>query len=207
MLPYTSETKRRQNKKVKRFPQTLIVIGTLLIIVSLALFIYIFAPVAQIEINYAINKPKSSEIKPIDKEFGIVIPKIGANAKIVPQVDPYNSNVYQVALTKGVAQAKGTAFPDQIGNMFIFSHSSANLLEASRYNSVFYLLSKLTIRDDIYIYYKNVKYMYKVSEIKIVDAKDISYLNPTSEIKTLTLMTCWPAGTTLKRLLIIAKSN
>lgn len=191
---------------MKRLPQILIASGCLLIIVSLLLFVFIFAPVAKVEVNYALNKPKNLEIKPVDKEFGIVIPKIGANAKIVPQVDTYNANIYQMALTKGVAQARGTVMPNEIGNMFLFSHSSANLLEAARYNSVFYLLSKLEKNDEIDIYYKRVKYKYKVAEIKLVDAKDVSYLNPKSEVRTLTLMTCWPAGTTYKRLLIIARA-
>lgn len=192
---------------MKKFPQILIGFGSILIIFSLLLFFYIFAPVAKVEVNYALNKPKNLQIKPIDKEFAIVIPKIGANAKIIPQVDPYNANIYQVALTKGVAQARGTSFPDKVGNMFLFSHSSANLLEATRYNSVFYLLSKLEKNDEIDIYYKQIKYVYKVAEIKLVDAKEVFYLNPNSKTKTLTLMTCWPAGTAYKRLLIISKEK
>lgn len=190
---------------MKKLPQIFIAFGCLLIISSLVLFFYIFAPVAKVEVDYALNKPKNLEIKPIDKEFGIVIPKIGANAKIVAQVDPYNANIYQVALTKGVAQAKGTSFPDKVGNMFLFSHSSANILEATRYNSVFYLLSKLKKDDEVDVYYKQKKYKYKVSEVKLVDSKEVSYLNPNSESRTLTMMTCWPAGTTYKRLLIIAR--
>lgn len=192
---------------MNKLPQILIAFGSLLIIFSLLLFFYIFAPVARVEVDYALNKPKNLEIKPIDKEFGIVIPKIGANAKIVANVDPYNANIYQVALTKGVAQARGTAMPNEIGNMFLFSHSSANLLEAARYNSVFYLLSKLKKDDEIFIFYRGTKYVYKVSDTKLVDAKDVSYLSPKSEVKTLTLMTCWPAGTTYKRLLVIAQSK
>jgi len=192
---------------VKKLPQILISLGSLLIVTSLILFVFIFFPVAKVEVNYALNKPKNLEIKPIDKEFGIVIPKIGANAKIIANVDPYNANIYQVALTKGVAQARGTAMPNEIGNMFLFSHSSANLLEAARYNSVFYLLSKLKKDDEVDIYYKQIKYKYIVSEIKLVDAKDVSYLESQSKTKTLTLMTCWPAGTTYKRLLVIAQSK
>ena len=194
---------------MKKLPQILIGSGVFLILFSFILFVFIFFPVAKVEINYNLNKPNANinQITPKDKNFGIVVPKIGANAKIIPNVDPYNSNIYQVALTKGVAKAKGTVNPDEIGNMFLFSHSSANILEAGRYNSVFYLLSKLKKDDQIYVYYKNVRYKYKVSEIKIVDAKDVSYLNPKSDAKTLTLMTCWPAGTTYKRLLVIAKAD
>ncbi len=192
---------------MKKLPQILIGTGSILIIASLVLFVFIFLPVAKVEINYNLNKPtaKITEIKPVDKDFGIIIPKLGANAKIIANVDPYNSKIYQAALTKGVAQAKGTAVPNEIGNMFLFSHSSANILEAGRYNSIFYLLSKLEKNDEIYIFYKGEKYKYKVSQIKIVDAKDVSYLSGKSKVKTLILMTCWPAGTTYKRLIIIAK--
>lgn len=191
---------------MKKLPQILITAGCLLIIASILLFISIFWPVVSVEIKYNLNKPKTNiaQISPVDKNFGIVIPKIGANAKIIADVDPFNSNIYQIALTKGVAQAKDTMKPNETGNMFLFSHSSANLLEANRYNSVFYLLSKLEKNDEIYIFYKNVKYKYLVTGKKIVDPKDISYLNKKTNEKTLTLMTCWPAGTNFERLLIFA---
>lgn len=191
----------------KNLPQILISLGCLLLFASLILFIFIFAPVAKVELNYTLSNKKLTNIKPIDKEFSIVIPKINANSRIIANVDPYNPGIYQVALTKGVAQAKGTAMPDQIGNMFLFSHSSANLLEASRYNSIFFLLSKLEKNDEIDIYYKNAKYKYKVTDKKIVNANDVSYLDPRTKNKQLTLMTCWPAGTTYKRLLVIAEAK
>lgn len=193
---------------MKKLPQLLISLGLVLIAFSLILFIYIFAPVFQVEVNYNLNKPTKTinQITPLDKKFGIVIPKIGANAKIVQEVDPYNSHIYQVALTKGVAQAKGTSFPNEVGNMFLFSHSSASIIDANRYNSVFYLLSKLSPGDKIYIYYQNARYEYKVTTKKIVDPTNVSYLNPNSTKKQLTLMTCWPAGTNYKRLLVIAES-
>lgn len=193
---------------MNKLPQILIGIGIFFIVLSFVLFVFIFYPVAKVEINYNLNKPKiNTQITPIDKDFGIVIPKIGANSKIIPNVDPYNSNIYQVALTKGVAQAKGTSNPTKNGNMFLFSHSSANILEAGRYNSIFYLLSKLEKNDEVHIYYKGDKYIYKVSDKKIVDAKDVSYLSGKSNEKVLTLMTCWPAGTSYKRLIVIAKES
>lgn len=143
-------------------------------------------------------------IVPVDEDFGIIIPKISANAKVIAEVDSQNSAVYQRALTKGVAQAKGTAYPNEKGNIFIFAHSSADFFEASRYNAVFYLLSKLETGDEIFLFYKGEKYSYAVSEKKTVGAEEASYLEKKSDKKQLTLMTCWPPGTTLKRLIIIA---
>lgn len=191
---------------MKYLPRVLISFGILLIVIALILFVFIFAPVAKVELNYSLNKPHQTiaQIMPVDKQFGIVIPKIGANSRIIANVDPFNANAYQVALTKGVAQAKGTAFPNQVGNMFIFSHSSANLLEATRYNSIFYLLSKLEKNDEIYIFYNGVKYKYSVTNKRIVDPKDISYLSNKTTQQMLTLMTCWPAGTDYARLIVTA---
>jgi LPXTG-site transpeptidase (sortase) family protein len=202
-------------KKNKLIADIFVIAGIVLVAMSVIIGIKIFFPVIKEEVKYQINKTEnrsnekdqvasSKEIVPVDSEFGIVVPKIMANAKVIPDVDPLNSAVYQRALTKGVAKAKGTANPGEGGNIFIFAHSSADILEANKYNAIFYLLSKLEKDDEIDIYYKNQKYIYKVTERKTVNADEVKYLDPTDS-EQLTLMTCWPPGTTLKRLVIIAK--
>lgn len=203
--------KQCNNETINKLSKYLITFGYCFLVIGVLIFTLTFYPVIKEEINYQIstkrdqNKLKKVEIKPLDKEFGIVIPKIGANAKIVPNVDPYNEKEYQWQLTKGVAHAKGTSLPGQIGNTFIFAHSSGDWYTANRYNSVFYLLNKLEKDDDIYLYYQNQKFHYKVSEKKIVDSTAIDYLVRKKAEKIVTLMTCWPPGTTLKRLLVIGK--
>lgn len=206
---------------MKRSASLFTLIGSLLIIFGLIILGFTFFPIIKEEITYIFNKPQTDitvakkgenvtsgkVINPQDEEFGIVIPKIGANAKVVADVDPYNESIYQEALTRGVAHAKGSSLPDEFGNTFIFSHSSVNFYEATRYNSVFYLLSKLQKDDEIYIFYKGEKYFYKVVDKKTVDPTRVSYLENHPGAKTLTLMTCWPAGTTLKRLLVIAQAT
>lgn len=201
--------------------------GIVLVTASGMLFALIFFPIAKEEIKYAFSLRSDSalvaseknfsknnqgargkqDVVPLDEEFGIVIPKISANAKVVAEVDPQNSQIYQKALTEGVAHAKGTAYPNEEGNVFIFAHSSADFFEASKYNAVFYLLYKLEEGDNIYLFYKGKKYGYTVREKKKVNADEISYLEGDAEKKQLTLMTCWPPGTTLKRLLIIAEQE
>ena len=144
-------------------------------------------------------------IYPVDEDFGIVIPKIAANARVIPDVDWQDSGEYQRALTRGVAQAKGTAHPGEPGNVFIFSHSGVDFYEANRYNALFYLINKLTPGDEIYLFYQKQKFVYLVSEKKTVAPESVEYLEGSREKQTLTLMTCWPAGTTLKRLIVIAE--
>ncbi|KXK09401.1 MAG: Sortase family protein [Microgenomates bacterium OLB23] len=133
--------------------------------------------------------------------------KIAANAKVLKNIDPINPTVYQRALTKGVAHAKGTVLPGEGGNMFLFAHSSDNFYNANRYNSVFYLLNKLEPGDEIYIYYEGVKYTYTTTKKKIVNPEQVSYLRGKGTQEKLILMTCWPAGTTLKRLVIEAEAK
>lgn len=144
-------------------------------------------------------------MQPVDEDFGIVIPKISANAKVIADVDPNNSSEYQRALTEGVAQAQGSAYPGEGGNVFIFAHSGADFSQAVQFNAVFYLLSDLNIGDDIFLFHSGQKFQYAVKEKKIVSPQDVQYLQDATAGETVTLMTCWPAGTTLKRLVVIAQ--
>lgn len=207
------------------FHNSILTLGIILVLVAMFIFSRILFPAIREEIKYSLflkpqslavvsqkeaeeknkEKPDSQMIVPVDEEFGIVIPKIGANAKVISEVDPQNPDIYQEALSKGVAHAKGSALPSEDGNVFIFAHSGADPVEANRYNAVFYLLSKLEKDDEIYVFYQDRKYIYNVSDIKTVSASEVSYLTDKSLEKKLTLMTCWPPGTTMKRLLIVAK--
>ena len=187
--------------------------GIFLILSGLFILVKTVYPIVFEEARYQIKQvqtkaPNSIElavITPIDTEFSIQIPKINANAKIIANVDPYNEKEYQKKLSQGVAHSKGSALPDTLGNMFLFAHSSQDFFVASRYNAVFYLLNKLEQGDSITIYYKNTPYVYQVTNKRIVLPQDVQYMKSIGNNETLTLMTCWPAGTTFKRLLIKAE--
>lgn len=183
-----------------------ILVGIILIIVALAIPVSTFAPVFKAEINYQLSQKKQTptEITPVDLEFSIVVPKINANAKVIKNVDPFDSKIYQLALTRGVAHAKNTSTPDKNGNTFIFAHSAGNWYQANQFNAVFYLLNKLETGDEIIVYYQSQKYIYSVDEIKFVKPDEINYLSSQLNTNKLTLMTCWPPGTTLKRLVVIS---
>ncbi len=196
----------RKTKKVRvigRVSRILFWIAGIFCVAGIAILILTFGPLATQELRYTIHAiPK--EIVPVDRDFGIVIPKLGANARIIANVDPYDSVAYQKALTRGVAHARGTSVPGAMGNIFLFAHSSENFYNALTYNSIFYLINKLEAGDAIDLYYHKTKFTYTVTGKKFVDAKDVSYLQLQGDSKTLTLMTCWPPGTNSQRLLIFA---
>ncbi len=182
-------------------------VGIALILSGLTIYFFTFFPVIKEEAKYIISKKSNSaEIKPVNTDFAVVIPKISANSAVIANVDPFNSSTYQLALRHGIAHAAGTAFPGHAGNSFLFAHSSSDWYIANRYNSVFYLLNKLEKGDKVEAYYKGKKYTYIVSDKKLAEPTDISYLSPHTKEgdSTITLMTCWPPGTTIKRLIIVA---
>lgn len=188
--------------------------------------IFSFGPLIKDEISYRLGQSKinydtqiesasAENISSVQAEtrnlgvnsyFSIVIPKIGAKANIVANVDPTNESEYDQALKEGVAHAKGTYFPGQGKTIFLFSHSTNSLFNVSRYNAIFYLLDKMSSGDKIVVYFSDKRYIYKVTKTKIVGPNDTSFLNgDTLSGETLILQTCYPPGTSLNRLLVFAK--
>lgn len=144
-------------------------------------------------------------ITPVDVNFGIVIEKINANAKVIPDVDPSNEKEYLAALSKGVAHAKGTNYPGEVGNIYLFSHSTDAPWNVARYNAIFYLLRELDNGDRIIMFYKGKRFDYFVYDKTIVPPSNTSFLTNKYDKSVLTLQTCDPPGTSLNRLIIRAK--
>ena len=91
----------------------------------------------------------------------------------------------------------------------MFAHSTDSPINIIRYNAIFYLLRELDRGDEIEVYFAGVKHRYIVTDKKIVEPTDVQYLTPTNNEskEQLILQTCWPPGTTLKRLLIFAEKK
>lgn len=144
-------------------------------------------------------------IIPASTDFGIVIEKINANAKIISGVDPGNEAEYTQALSQGVAAAKGSTLPGEVGNLYIFSHSADAPWNTVRFNAVFYLLRELVPGDRVVIFYKSRRYDYVVYDKMVVRAEDTQYLANRYDQPVLTLQTCDPPGTLLNRLIVRAR--
>lgn len=205
-------------------------IGGLLIFSGLICLLLIFSPVLIQEVDYQLETiapeeyrliESQEELEEVRKEsrlvfrkkllipqsfdFSLVIPGIGVNSEVFPNIDSSNEEEYLPILKIGVAHAKGSSLPDQPGVVFIFSHSTDTFYNIGHYNAVFFLLRKLEKNDDIYLFYKNKKYHYLVVEKKIINPNDMGETLKRIEDNTLVLQTCYPPGTTLKRLILIAK--
>ncbi len=150
--------------------------------------------------------PKEQILIPIDTEFSILIPKIGANARVFPNVDPSDENAFLPVLQKGVAHARGTYFPGQLGNIYLFAHSTDNFWNVGRYNAIFYLLKDLKKGDEVVVFSQNVRHDYVVRNSEVVAPEKVDYITQADTGKELlVLQTCWPPGTTWQRLMVFAK--
>jgi sortase A len=153
-----------------------------------------------------LNNQKQRILIPKDALFSILIPKIGASAKIAANVDPTNEKEFKTVLEHSIAHAKGTVFPGIPGNTYLFAHSTDNFWNVGRYNAVFYLLKDLELGDEVIVFFENKRFNYTVTNKYITDPSEVSLLvNSRGKEEQLILQTCWPPGTTWKRLFIVAQ--
>lgn len=142
-------------------------------------------------------------------ENRIVIPKIGKN---IPLIDIKQqkvewvgelNDIFMKELENGVIRYPGSAKPGETGNSFIFGHSSNFPWLDGDYNDIFALLDHVVYWDEVVVYYGQEKHTYKISTKNVIRPWDVSILKNDDEDRSkLTLMTCWPIGTTLNRLVL-----
>ncbi len=147
--------------------------------------------------------PDGATIDPINKDFSLIIPKIGVNAPVIPAVNPADAKQYLKVLEKGIAHASTSYFPGE-GTTYLFSHSTNYDWFVSDLNAVFYHLKNLSEGDAIVVFYKGKQFTYRLTEKKVVAPSEISYLVGIAGDKRLILQTCWPPGSTTERLLMFA---
>lgn len=142
----------------------------------------------------------------------IIIPRIGTNVPVVTISSEALINrdwvrleqEIQEALQDGVVHYPSTAFPDEEGNTVVTGHSSYFPWDPGRFKDVFALLHDVQVGDKVYMYYNQDRYDFEVYETKIVLPSQVDVLTQGGEDR-LTLITCTPVGTNLKRLVVLAR--
>jgi sortase A len=139
-----------------------------------------------------------------ESDFLLRIDKIDVVAPVITDVDGADKEKYFASLQKGAAHMLGTAKPDEKGNVVIFGHSNFYEDDPGLYKTIFKHLDQLNVDDEIIIRYKGSDYKYKVVKSQIVKPTDTWVI---SADYNLTLLTCWPPGTTDKRIVIFANKE
>jgi sortase A len=154
--------------------------------------------------NSADSNEENKKAEKIPKDNQLIIKKINISVPII-SISSRQDKILQEGLNKGAVVFPQTALPGENGNCVIVGHSSNFSWRKGDYDTVFVLLDKLKIGDEVEIFWKNEKIKYAIFENpQIVKANQTEIL-ASAEEPILTLMTCWPIGTNYKRLIVKGK--
>jgi len=141
----------------------------------------------------------------VGAESKIIIPKINVDVPVVYDETSYDETKIQKALQRGVVHYGTSAFPGQVGNNVIVGHSSNDLFDSGGYKFAFVLIDRLNNGDIFMLNYEGKRYVYKVYNKAVINPSDFSLINIQTDKPVVTLITCTPPGTALKRLLVQAE--
>lgn len=104
-------------------------------------------------------------------------------------------------LAKNLIHYRGTALPGRAGNAVVFGHSVLpQFFDPENYLTIFSNLPRLKVGDEVIVSYDGITYRYKVEDMFEVMPEDIQVLEQRYDDSYITLVTCVPPGTYLRRL-------
>jgi LPXTG-site transpeptidase (sortase) family protein len=129
----------------------------------------------------------------IPEDNRLVVPSMLLNA-------PINEGNDISALRKDTWRRPNTSTPDKGGNTVIVAHR----FTYTDPRGPFYYLDKVHVNDEIGIFWKSKRYVYKVTEVRTVHADQTNIENNTPDAQ-LTLYSCTPLWYPKDRLVVTAK--
>lgn len=138
------------------------------------------------------NNPKE------EINYTLSIPDLG----IVDAIVKYGED----DLKKSLVQYPGTAMPGDLGNPVVLGHSTLpQFFSPTNYKTIFSTLHTLELGNQILVSYDGVDYQYQITSMYEVEPENLSPLAQRYDRRILTLITCTPPGTYLRRLIVIAE--
>ena len=129
--------------------------------------------------------------------YTLTIPKLGVDHAVVRSD--------HTDLKQSLIQYPGTALPGNLGNTVIFGHSVLpQFFNPQNYLTIFSTLHTLRPGDTMEIAADGATYTYKIAEMYEAMPNDLTPLAQAYNSRSLTLITCTPPGTYLRRLIIKA---
>lgn len=139
------------------------------------------------------------------KTTSLSIPKINIASPLLFGESTSEQDIRQL-LTKGVVAYPGSSLPGEKGLMIILGHSAPPGWPKIRYDWVFSQLNELTAGDEILI--SNTQNQYRYFVIKkffLKPGEEIPIVSITGSNSIILLVSCWPPGRNLKRIVVQAE--
>lgn len=133
----------------------------------------------------------------------IVIPKLGLDAAVMLPASA-NIDLLNNELLKGVVHYPGSALPDEMGNVFMFGHSTGLKVVHNKNFEVFNGIRNLASGDIVRIRYGAREYWYRVSSVTTKKADDALVNLGPNQGRKLTLSTCRTFGAKEDRFVVEA---
>lgn len=148
--------------------------------------------------DWFIGQPDLPQVESKVKFYNLSIPRL--------KIEDATVEIGGEELKESLIHYAGTALPGQQGNAVIFGHSSLpQFFSPTNYLSIFTKLPSLKKGDEIIVNYDGIKYKFMVEQLFEVMPTDIQVLEQRYDDSYLTLVTCVPPGTYLRRLVIKAR--
>jgi LPXTG-site transpeptidase (sortase) family protein len=195
--------------KLAVYQKILIIVGACALLFVLLNFGYFWA-----NFSFFIHKPKpvavpaqtTLRVQEKMQPNTLIIDSLGINAPVVYATST-GETAFQAALINGPTHYPGTAQPGQLGNCYIFGHSSDYIWSKGHYKNVFATLPHIQKGAEIIISdQQGNKFTYLVTDSREVAVNDLMVLDQQGYTKKLlTLQTSYPIGTALARWVAVAE--
>jgi LPXTG-site transpeptidase (sortase) family protein len=140
-----------------------------------------------------------------DKEDSVEIPKIEVTAPLV-FVDSQEINELKKGLDLGVVHFADSVLPGQPGQSIVLGHSAPPSYPKIKYYWVFVRIDELVEEDEIYVFFNNRKYEYRVTHKFFLEkGEEVPQDSLTDNKSVLLLISCWPPETGTRRIAVEAE--
>jgi len=201
-------------KKIRKSRHFVPIAAALIVVLVFVFLQYnrVFVATVQAYVSPGSIDPQNIVIDPtsdvvVSNDPRLIIPKINVDVPVIYDIG--NDHESQMAaMNNGVAHFAipgANSHPGEVGNTAIAGHSSNDLLDGGDYKFIFAQVEKLVPGDSIYANYKGKRYTYVVTRTEVVKPSEVNKLVYPTDKPMLTLISCTPLGTALKRLLVTAE--
>ena len=208
------EKARERNERASRRRKLMPLIAGLAVCLTILFLQYnrlIFAPIAA---YVSPGEAPAGEIEAVDptvtltkvsSENKLIIPKLNVD---VPLTFGVGVDGVMSAMNYGVVHYRingASAYPGEIGNFVVMGHSAGDIYSSNQYKFIFSGLERLEEGDIMYVHYNSTRFTYRMVGREIILPTEVSKLVIETNKPMMTLVTCWPLGTSQKRLLVSAE--